>query len=99
MAEAKRLSLTFFMSSPLHRETWKILQKIPAGMRMETICVALCRDRDRKMVLDMVRKELQKETAQPARHEQTVQPERVEDEDQNVLDFLRSLQEDGGDDA
>ena len=99
MAEVKRLSLTFFMSSPLHREAWKILQKIPVGMRMETICVALCRDRDRKMVLDMVRKELQKETAQLARHEQTVQPERVEDEDQNVLDFLRSLQEDGGDDA
>lgn len=99
MAEVKRLSLTFFMSSPLHREAWKLLQKKPAGMRMETICVALCRDSDRKMVLDMVRKELQKETVQPVRQEQTVQPERVEDEDQNVLDFLRSLQEDGGDDT
>ena len=98
MAEVNRLSLTLFMSSPLQREAWRLLQQIPSGQRTEALCLALCREHERNMVLDMVRKELQRETTQ-TRRERAARPAGVEDADQDVLDFLRSLQKDGGDEC
>ena len=50
--EMKRLGLTLFMDSPLHREAWTILSALPARQRTEAICLALCRERERDAILE-----------------------------------------------
>ena len=101
MDEVRRLGLTLFMSSPLQREAWSILSALPARQRTETICLALCRAHERDAVMDMVRQAI-REDGCAAQHEpkkSNMEQPRAGDVGDDVLDFLRSLQDDGGDAA
>ena len=95
--EMKRLGLTLFMDSPLHREAWTILSALPARQRTEAICLALCRERERDAILETVRRAVREEWkgVQP-KQKSNDKAERAADVGDNVRDFLRSLQKDGG---
>ena len=101
MGEVRRLGLTLFMSSPLQREAWSILSALPARQRTETICLALCRAHDRDAVMGMVRQAIREErcAAQPEPEKSNMGQARAGDFGDDVLDFLRSLQDDGGEDT
>lgn len=94
MAEKRRLNLSFSLSSPCQREAWRILRSIPAGQRTDAVCRMVCRAHEQEALLSAIRglireelKDLQLKT----------EPEtQAGDVDENVLGFLRSLQE--GDD-
>ena len=95
MGEVKRLSLSFFLSSPLHREAWRLLEAVPLGQRTELVCLALCRDHDRRMMLEAVRDTVKESMgcSTPQPEPESVKSESIGDD---VLDFLRVLQN-GGD--
>ena len=98
MAEVKRISLTLFMSSPLHAEAWRLLRMIPVGQRTEYICRAVCRMHDENAVLDTMREMLREQLCgsplqKQKENQHSAETGRVDD---GVLGFLRALQEDGG---
>lgn len=98
MAEKRRLNLSFSMASPLQREAWNRLRAIPSGQRTEAVCRAVCRVREQDALLEAVRAAIREELGNASfvsSKEKTVQPQ-AGDVDENVLGFLRSLQE--GDD-
>lgn len=102
MREIRRLNLSLFLSSPLHREAWELLQSLPAGQRTEYVCRAVCRMQDQRAVLDAVRDVLSDKTAavpqtHPHHEKQDGQSEQAGDISQDVLDFLNMLQ--NGDDV
>ena len=101
MDEVRRLGLTLFMSSPLQREAWSILSALPARQRTEAICLALCRAHERDAVMDMVRQVIREDrcAAQHGPKKSNMEQPRIGDVGDDVLDFLRSLQDDGGEDA
>lgn len=98
MAEVKRISLSLFMSAPLHAEAWHLLRKIPVGQRTEYICRAVCRMHDEDAVLDKVREMLREELGSSPlpKQKENQNTAEVGNVDDGVLDFLRALQEDGG---
>ena len=91
MGECKRISVSLFLSSPLHRKAWEILNTVPAGQRTEAICLALCQKEDRAAFIrelrEMIHEELKDRTV--TIREDTA-PKAV-DVDESVLGFLRSL--------
>ena len=98
MSEKKRFSLSLYMSDPIQRETFELLQAVPQGQRTAYICRAVCWLHDQERLLDSVRAmlrealqtaPLQKAEPQPA---ESGSAEGNEPIDQNVLDFLRTLQ-------
>lgn len=98
MGEIRRLSLSLFLSSPLQREAWELLQSLPPGKRTEYVCRAVCRMRDQTYVLDAVRAVMRENAAvKPQRYpeEENVQSVQAGDVGQDVLGFLRELQEGG----
>ena len=96
MGEIKRLGLSFYLSSPLHREAWRLLEAVPLGQRTELVCLALCRDHDRRMMLEAVRDTVKASmgcpTPQPESEPEPVKSGSIGDD---VLDFLRTLQNGG----
>ena len=97
MGEIKRLGLSFYLSSPLHREAWRLLEAVPLGQRTELVCLALVRANDRRMMLEAVRDTVKESmgcpTPQPQPDPEPVKTGSIGDD---VLDFLRTLQN-GGD--
>ena len=91
MAEKRRLNLSFSMASPQQGEAWRILRAIPAGRRTEAVCRAVCQTDLVDTLRTMIREELQ--GIQITENENI--GTQAGDMDEDVLGFLRSLQ-DGG---
>lgn len=98
MAEKRRLNLSFSMASPQQRETWGILRAIPSGQRTEAVCQMICKAHEQDALLSairgLIREELRNLDLTAAKKEKQGQ---AGDVDENVLSFLLSLQNDGGD--
>lgn len=98
MAEKRRLNLSFSMASPQQRETWGILRAIPSGQRTEAVCRMICKAYEQDALLSairgLIREELRNLDLTAAKKEKQGQ---AGDVDENVLSFLLSLQNDGGD--
>ena len=99
MADKRRLNLSFSMASPFQREAWKRLCAIPSGQRTDAVCRAVCRMYEQDTLLEAVRQIIREELRGVeliSAKEKAEQPQ-AGDVDDNVLGFLRSLQE--GDDT
>ena len=99
MADKRRLNLSFSMASPLQREAWERLCAIPAGQRTDAVCRAVCRMYEQESLAETIRRIIREElysVEMISAKEQFEQPQ-AGDVDDNVLGFLRSLQE--GDDT
>ena len=94
MAEKRRLNLSFSMASPQQREAWRILRAIPAGRRTEAVCRAVCQTDLVDTLRTMIREELQGIQITEKEDIGT----QAGDMDEDVLGFLRSLQ-DGGENS
>lgn len=92
MAEKRRLNLSFSMASPQQREAWRILRAIPAGRRTEAVCRAVCQ----ADLVDTLRTVIREELQGIHITNENCTGTQAGDVDENVLGFLRSLQ-DGGD--
>ena len=95
MAEKKRLNLSLNLSAPHQREAWKILRTIPTGQRTDAVCQMICQARKQKSLEDSIRSVFREELR---RVEFVSVTEKIEspqagDVDDDVLGFLRSLQE------
>ncbi len=96
MAEKRRLNLSFSMVSPQQREAWKILCAIPDGRRTEAVCHAVCRSYERDELLERIRAVIREELQGIELTRENRMETQAGDVDEDVLGFLRSLQ-DGGD--
>ena len=99
MADKRRLNLSFSMASLLQREAWERLCAIPVGQRTDAVCRAVCRMYEQELLAETVRRIVREElhsVEMISAKEKSEQPQ-AGDVDDNVLGFLRSLQE--GDDT
>ena len=97
MSEKRRLNLSLNLSAPHQREAWNILRVIPAGQRTDAVCRMICQAGKQKNLLDSIRTVLREELRRVefvSATEKIEQPQ-AEGVDDNVLGFLRSLQEGG----
>ena len=97
MSDRRRLNLSLSMQAPQQREAWKILRAIPPGQRTDAVCRMVCRAREQEQLLDAVRSVVREELKHftfTAPEQPVQQP--AGDMDENILGFLRALQE--GDD-
>lgn len=98
MAEKRRVNLSLNLSAPHQREAWNILRTIPSGQRTDAVCRMICKGYQQEDLLDGIRRVIREELCSVelvSAKEKNEQPQ-AGDVDDNVLDFLRSLQE--GDD-
>lgn len=102
MAEKRRINMSLNLNSALQRQAWEIIRKIPAGRRTNEICRMLCNYEEKRQenllenIRQIIREELSESKIAFCISEQTneaVEPQRVSDD---VLGFLRSLQEGDG---
>ena len=74
---------------------WEILSAIPAGQRTNWLCLALCQQAQREQFLRDLKTILQAEL-QNSFYPQTIsRPQPAGSVDDDVLGFLRALQEEG----
>ena len=90
-----RFGTTLFLDNPLHRQAWGILSAIPAGQRTNWICLALCQQAQREQFLLDLKTILQTELQNSSYPQTILQPQPAGSVDDDVLDFLRALQEEG----
>lgn len=97
VAEIRRLNLSLNLSRPKQRDAWKIIRTIPAGQRTDAVCRMICQAGKQKNLLDSIRSVFREELSRVEFVSEKGKPEPpVGDVDDDVLGFLRSLQE--GDD-
>ena len=96
MAEKRRVNLSLNLSAPHQREAWKILRGIPARQRTNTVCRLICQAREQENLLDSIRTLLREELGRVefVSSKENIEPPQAGDVDDDVLGFLRSLQED-----
>ena len=93
--QTARFGTTLFLDNPLHRQAWEILSAIPAGQRTNWLCLALCQQAQREQFLLDLKIILQAEL-QSSSHPQSIsRPQPAGSVDDDVLGFLRALQEEG----
>ncbi len=95
MTDRKRLNLSFAMYSPVQREAWERLSAVPARRRTDAVCRAVCRMYEEDSLLKSIRQIVREELSRVefvSATEKTEQPQ-AGDVDDDVLGFLRSLQE------
>ena len=87
------------MASPLQREAWERLCAIPAGQRTDAVCRAVCRMYEQESLAETVRRIVREElrSVEMISAKKEFEQPQAGDVDENVLGFLRSLQE--GDDT
>ena len=91
----RRFGATLYLDQPLHRQAWEILSAIPAGQRTNWLCLALCQQAQREQFLLDLKIILQAEL-QSSSHPQSIsRPQPAGSVDDDVLGFLRALQEEG----
>ncbi|MCI8526411.1 MAG: hypothetical protein HFF17_10955 [Oscillospiraceae bacterium] len=96
MNERRRLNLSLSMAIPHQREAWKVLRSIPPGQRTDAVCRMICRSKEQNELLDSFRTILQEELRRNRIISTENQGESAGGADENVLGFLLSLQNDGG---
>lgn len=97
MSDRRRLNLSLSMKATHQREAWKILRGIPPGQRTDAVCRMVCRAQEQERLLEAVRKVFREELGGLELHptrEKSVQ-QLARDVDENILGFLRTLQEEG----
>lgn len=90
-----RFGTTLFLDNPLHRQAWEILSAIPAGQRTNWLCLALCQQAQREQFLLDLKTILQTELQNSSYPQTILQPQPAGSVDDDVLGFLRALQEEG----
>ncbi len=95
LRQRERISLALNLSAPHQREAWKILRAIPAGQRTDAVCQMICQARKQKSLESTIRAVFREELRRVefvSGTEKIEQPQ-AGDVDDDVLGFLRSLQE------
>ena len=87
------------MAVPRQREAWKLLCAIPSGQRTDAVCRMILEHQSRKDLLEPVRNTIREELSSV---QITSQIEKAEKQEagivsDDVLGFLLSLQNEGGD--
>lgn len=98
MPDKRRLNLSFSMTSNRQRQAWKRISAIPPGRRTDFVCQAVLGGETAALldaVRDTIRAELHGVTVKKEEKQQAEAGEIRED----ILGFLRALQEDGGDET
>lgn len=90
-----RFGTTLFLDNPLHRQAWEILSAIPAGQRTNWLCLALCQQAQREQFLLNLKTALRKELQSSFDPQTISRPQPAGSVDDDVLGFLRALQEEG----
>ena len=95
MAEIRRINLSLNLSVPHQREAWKVLRAIPARQRTSTVCRMICQAREQEGLLEAIRALFREELGQVAFVSETEkrEPTQAGDVGDDVLGFLRSLQD------
>lgn len=91
----RRFGATLYLDQPLHRQAWEILSAIPAGQRTNWLCLALCQQAQREQFLQDLKTILQTELQSSSYPQTILQPQPTGSVDDDVLGFLRALQEEG----
>ena len=90
-----RFGTTLFLDNPLHRQAWELLSAIPAGQRTNWLCLALCQQAQREQFLLDLKTILQTELQNSSDPQTISRPQPAGSVDDDVLGFLRALQEEG----
>ena len=90
-----RFGTTLFLDNPLHRQAWEILSAVPAGQRTNWLCLALCQQAQREQFLRDMETGIRKALESSVDSTNTSQPQKTERVNDDVLGFLRALQEEG----
>ena len=90
-----RFGTTLFLDNPLHRQAWELLSAIPAGQRTNWLCLALCQQAQREQFLLDMEDRIRKELTSRSDSLNTLQPQPAGSVDDDILGFLRALQEEG----
>ena len=94
------MNLSFSMSRLRHRRVWEILVAIPAGQRTDRVCQMVLESHDREEFLEAIRRMIQEEFRRRDAAAPPIDSTReAGDVGDDVLDFLLSLQNEGGDHA
>ena len=93
--QTARFGTTLFLDNPLHRQAWEILSAIPAGQRTNWLCLALCQQAQREQFLLNLKTILQSDLQSSSDLQAILQPQPAGSVDDDVLGFLRELQEEG----
>jgi|InofroStandDraft_1065614.scaffolds.fasta_scaffold46941_2 hypothetical protein len=104
MAEKRRINMSLNLNSVLQRQTWEIIRKIPAGRRTDEICRMLCgfQNMERQGWLSDIRQIIREELLESkiafgsAINEKVNKTSESQSVSDDVLGFLRSLQEGDG---
>ena len=102
MAEKRRLNLALNLNLPLHRQAWEIIRKFPPGSRTEQICRMLCNNQNMRQekllnnIRQIVHEELQNLQISAVVEENIMLEPELQDVSDDVLGFLRALQEGDG---
>lgn len=96
MAEKRRVNLSLNLSAPHQREAWGIIRAIPAGQRTDAVCRMICKGHKRDELLDGIRTIIREELrgVEFISAKETAEQPQAGDVDENVLGFLRFLQND-----
>ena len=97
MAEKRRLSLSFSLAQREQRNAWERLSAVAPGQRMDAVCRMINGYMEQQELLETVRDVIREELTGVLFTKTTTQPEQAGAVDEDVLGFLRALQE--GDDT
>ena len=98
MPEKRRLSLSFSLTQREQRNAWERLSAVPPGQRMDAVCRMINGYMDQQELLDAIRRTIREElTGVSFTKATTTQQAQAGAVDEDVLGFLRALQE--GDDT
>lgn len=91
----RRFGTTLYLNNPLHRQAWEILSAVPAGQRTNWLCLALCQQAQREQFQQDMEAGIRKALESSFDSTNTSQPQKIERVNDDVLGFLRTLQEEG----
>ena len=90
MPEKRRLSLSFSLAQREQRDAWERLSAVAPGQRMDAVCRMI---NGYQELLEAVRRIIREELAGVSFPKTTTQQEQAGAVDEDVLGFLRALQE------
>ena len=94
MPEKRRLSLSFSLTQREQRNAWERLSAVPPGQRMDAVCRMINGYMDQLELLDAIRRTIREElTGVSFTKATTTQQAQAGAVDEDVLGFLRALQE------
>ena len=97
MPEKRRLSLSFSLTQREQRNAWERLSAVAPGQRMDAVCRMINGYMDQQELLDAIRRTIREELTGVSFTKATTTQQAQGAVDEDVLGFLRALQE--GDDT